>query len=549
MKFSIAIAIFLASMSVWAESNEDVLVNEEGVVIAPANLWEANIESIRALLAEDFVNASDARLSDAREPLPHGEEHKYGGSDQIGSDTPMGDTIPIASWDGTLDGWISTASESRSGIVYLANEDIGGSESFYANTAVTPTGLINWWTEKAQSPLRFANGTASEPTYSFTDASNSGLYRHTNGSVRVSIGGVEKARFQPTGESLYVVGNLAASGHMFSQIVMTNPGSATAARVSQVGDENTGIYYPGSDEWAVSTGGVRRLNINTTEVEFGLNVKVPSLIVGLGSAAYPSFAFDWDEDTGIYNAGANNIGFTVDGTAQSGVNIKGPYISVNGKIVQTWKGSRNVAGHLWERAVATLSGNGSTGTLTCTYAPSADPTGLLVAITGASPASWNGVYKVTAYNSTTGAMSFATTNTATYVSGGKVSRFLPLVKITGTGDAEITGTLTALSSNSGTINCAHTTFGSAYARCQAGTIVGNYFAGYTGANNAIQDPTNYGSPAWWTGSYREDGAAYWGVMRFYYNGQSSMTPNVVTWLYEGIPSGPGTITVDSTGEY
>lgn len=545
MKFSIITVIFLASLTVHAEERKDIVVNEEGSVVAPLNLWEANSENIKTALSAYFVGNDDPRLSDARTPTPHYDTHGYVGSDPVGSLTPASFCIPYADGLGTLNAWISPATSGQSGSVMTASsvaED-------HPDHVVTNSALLEWWDWKRAAPLKVANGTLAEPAYTFTAAPNSGLYRHTDGSMRLGIGGVEKARFQPTGESLYVVGNLAASGHMFSRIVMTNPGSATATGVNQVGDENTGIYYPGSDQWAVSTGGVRRLSINTTGAEFDLPLTARSLIVDLGSELYPSIRFKDDDDTGIYLVGANNIGFTTEGGLQSGVNGNGPYISAGGTIVQTWKGSRNVSGNMWERAVSTLSGNGTTGSLVCTYLPSGDPTGRLIAITGSNPTSWNGVYKVTGYNSTTGVITFATTNTATYVSGGRVARFLPLVKITGTGEAEVTGTLTAITSNAGATNCAHTIFGSAYVRCVAGAATANYYAGYTGVTNQIYDPTTYGSPTWWTGSYREGGAAYWGIMRFYYNAQSGMTPTVASWVLQGMTSGAGTITVNSTEEY
>ena len=86
-------------------------------------------------------------------------------------------------------------------------------------------------------------------------------------------------------------------------------GIAAAPSVAFTGDTNTGIYSPGADQLAISTGGTSRLAVSTTAVSSTLAVDHL-----LGAAATPSITFTGDLNTGIYSPGADQLAISTNGT-------------------------------------------------------------------------------------------------------------------------------------------------------------------------------------------------------------------------------------------
>jgi hypothetical protein len=66
-------------------------------------------------------------------------------------------------------------------------------------------------------------------------------------------------------------------------------GTAAAPGIAFETDPNTGIFSPGADQLAISTGGTARLTSSTTALTSALPVDVP-----LGAAATPSLTFTGD---------------------------------------------------------------------------------------------------------------------------------------------------------------------------------------------------------------------------------------------------------------
>ena len=75
---------------------------------------------------------------------------------------------------------------------------------------------------------------------------------------------------------------------------------------------DTGIYSPGADQVAISTGGTVRLTTTTTGITSALPVDVP-----LGAVGTPSITFTGDLNTGIYSPGADQIAITTGGTVKA----------------------------------------------------------------------------------------------------------------------------------------------------------------------------------------------------------------------------------------
>jgi hypothetical protein len=96
-------------------------------------------------------------------------------------------------------------------------------------------------------------------------------------------------------------------------------GSASAPSVIfDSADTNTGIYSPGADQVAISTGGTARLTSSTTGITSALPVNVP-----LGTDSAPSVTFTGDLNTGIYSPGADQVAISTNSAGRLFIDSSG----------------------------------------------------------------------------------------------------------------------------------------------------------------------------------------------------------------------------------
>jgi hypothetical protein len=134
-------------------------------------------------------------------------------------------------------------------------------------------------------------------------------------------------------------------------------GSATAPGVTFVGDGDTGLYSPGTNQVGIATGGTQRLLIGSDgTISLGSNLGVP-----LATAASPSVFFGTDTNTGIYSPGADQVAISTNGTGRLFVDASGN--------VGVGTGS----------PVSKLDIGGSTSGQTITFSNTADNTGTRLA--------------------------------------------------------------------------------------------------------------------------------------------------------------------------
>jgi len=88
-------------------------------------------------------------------------------------------------------------------------------------------------------------------------------------------------------------------------------GSAAAPSMAFINDTNTGLFRSSSDTLGISAGGSSRLTIGSSSTTSS-NV----ILNNPGTVSLPGYAFDGDEDTGMYRVSANKIGFTASGSQQ-----------------------------------------------------------------------------------------------------------------------------------------------------------------------------------------------------------------------------------------
>ncbi len=88
-------------------------------------------------------------------------------------------------------------------------------------------------------------------------------------------------------------------------------GSASAPTFSFASDTNTGMYRLTSDTLAFSVGGSNAMYMQSSKVEANKRFEIIA-----GSNTAPGLSLAGDDNTGIYRYAENQIGFTIDGTAQ-----------------------------------------------------------------------------------------------------------------------------------------------------------------------------------------------------------------------------------------
>ena len=120
----------------------------------------------------------------------------------------------------------------------------------------------------------------------------------TNGVTAISIAANQVVSFPAT------------VGINFNGQIQFEAGTALIPAISTVADTNTGIYFPGADQIAISTGGVQRLLVDSV----GTTLSTGVLTVPAGTVSAPSITTTGDSNTGIYFPGADQVAITTAGT-------------------------------------------------------------------------------------------------------------------------------------------------------------------------------------------------------------------------------------------
>lgn len=182
-------------------------------------------------------------------------------------------------------------------------------------TIASSSGSPFWGVANNGQLLASSSFGAGAPAYSFQGDTDIGIYRF----------GINTIGFSSAGALAWRMG----SGVIFEGPDTDSPsldGSATGATnpaYSFTGDTNLGIYRVGADNLGITTAGTLRWDIDATDVVF----TVPSR-GGTGSATAPTYSFSGDSNTGIYNIGADILGFTTGGSERMRIDDSG--------LVQIW---------------------------------------------------------------------------------------------------------------------------------------------------------------------------------------------------------------------
>lgn len=161
-----------------------------------------------------------------------------------------------------------------------------------------------------------AVGTATNPTYSFTGDTNTGIYSSSSDTIAFSCGGTLRASITSIGLSMFVS-------------LYEGLGSAAAPTYSFSGDTNTGIYSAGADSVNITTGGTLRATVDTTNLTTTLPVVLPA-----GSASTPAITFSNNTTGGLF-ASSTAVSFCQGGAERfyfNSTNLRSllPFVVVQG---------------------------------------------------------------------------------------------------------------------------------------------------------------------------------------------------------------------------
>ncbi len=112
-----------------------------------------------------------------------------------------------------------------------------------------------------------------------------------------------------------------STGYTDGDTLLAGDGTGAAPSISFANDSNTGFFSAAPDNMGVSVNGVQRMTFNQTGIEYN---NAGSFRLNSGSSeGFPSYTFNSDEDTGIYRAGADTLGFSVGGSEAMRINSSG----------------------------------------------------------------------------------------------------------------------------------------------------------------------------------------------------------------------------------
>ena len=246
----------------------------------------------------------------------------------------------------------STASNSTTSGALVVDGGIGVGGNLYVSGSIN--GSI------VGSVLTAGVGSAAAPSFTFSGATNSGIYYDTGSSL---LG------FSNSGTSQMTISSTGTVTVPNGQLLITNLGAAASPAVAIGAAANDGIYSSGAGVLNFATGGTNRVTLSSA----ALNTTVPIITVAgsatsvpirlvssndgfyriaagnpavaasgtnimnwtatrvsipvAGSAAVPSLGFSTDTGSGIYRPAADQIGISAAGTQILGVSATGLSIS------------------------------------------------------------------------------------------------------------------------------------------------------------------------------------------------------------------------------
>ena len=136
--------------------------------------------------------------------------------------------------------------------------------------------------------VRGPDGTATDPTFSFFNDTNLGLFRDSENILGIAAGG-------------------AIAFLISSPFMRGNDGSVTIPVFSFQNSTDTGIYLATGEDLAFAVEGTQRMRLTSLA-----QINTVPIRTADGTRALPSYSFSSDTNLGIYRPEENNLGFAAD---------------------------------------------------------------------------------------------------------------------------------------------------------------------------------------------------------------------------------------------
>lgn len=189
----------------------------------------------------------------------------------------------------------STAEEMLSigaGKIYLG--DVGEAGTGNDNRLYSVAGKLYWGDEPVGAGATTTWSLSGNNLFASSTAYNVAIGTTTAGVYKLNVVG-----------NSYFNGDLTNTGKLYHSL-----GTAALPSLTFIGDVDTGIYSPGADQVAASTNGTLRLTVSTTQFTGTLPWRGQA-----GSAGAPAFSFSADTNTGIYG-GSDALSLSTGGVAR-----------------------------------------------------------------------------------------------------------------------------------------------------------------------------------------------------------------------------------------
>ncbi len=156
-------------------------------------------------------------------------------------------------------------------------------------------------------PLLLNDGSATDPTYSFSSNPTTGVFLLGSNQLAFAANGIGQWVINPTELSAFVSGG---------PLLRNFDSTATIPNIiSDSGDTNTGWGSAGPDILSGIAGGVEGIRVTEVAGNITVNLFGPTLAPD-GTFGAPSYSFASASDLGIFKATANVLGFSAAGTAE-----------------------------------------------------------------------------------------------------------------------------------------------------------------------------------------------------------------------------------------
>lgn len=159
--------------------------------------------------------------------------------------------------------------------------------AFRATGDITSDGDVN-----VGGVVLTSDGSISDPAFGFTSDPDTGAYLNSTGTYSITAGGANRFSINASVMTTTV-------GHRIPV------GAVGAPTLHFTGDADTGIWSPGDDTAAISTGGTEAARWNSSQ----------QTLVPNGSVDAPSYAFANATDYGLYSDGSTAVSVSTGGPA------------------------------------------------------------------------------------------------------------------------------------------------------------------------------------------------------------------------------------------